>query len=75
MATCEQCDAEFDVADARDEYNAEFGDDADYDEDFGGDVCASCAISQTDSNIELGRAIDMMNGEEEYDAEHVERWL
>jgi hypothetical protein len=36
---------------------------------------ADCAIPDTQSNINIGKAIDMMNGEEVYDEDFVKRWL
>jgi hypothetical protein len=72
---CLSCGTQFDVSDARSEYNTEFNDELDYDEDTGGEICANCGISETQSNIDLGRAIFMMNGDEDYDAEHVEKYL
>ena len=75
MEKCCRCEKMFNVSDAREEYNAEFGGAPDYDEEFGGEVCADCAISDTHSNMNLGKAIDMMNGDEDYDADHVEKYL
>lgn len=76
MDKCDRCGTRFDVSDAREEYNEEFGRDSgiDYD-DFGGGVCANCAISQSQSEIDLGRAIQMWNGDEDYDADHVGKSL
>jgi hypothetical protein len=71
METCSECGTEFDIADERSEYNAHFGGDLDYDEDAGGGTCAGCAIAIAESNIDLGRAIDMMNGDEDYDDDFV----
>ena len=75
MSTCDHCQTEFDVDSARTEYNSEFNGELDYDEDYEGQVCASCAISQSQSNIDHGRAIQMMNGDEDYDESHVEKYL
>lgn len=75
MEKCCRCEKIFNVSDARKEYNAEFGEDLDFDENYGNEVCADCAICDTESNINLGKAIDMMNGEEDYDADHVEKYL
>jgi hypothetical protein len=78
MTTCVSCGTSFDVSDARDQYRSEFGgaaDEGEYDEQFGGEVCANCAISETESNLNAGRAIMMMNGDEDYDEKHVERYL
>ncbi|SEB55575.1 hypothetical protein SAMN04489806_1095 [Paramicrobacterium humi] len=75
MARCTECGTLFDIDDARDDYNAEFNGELDYDEDFVGTKCGNCAISQSASEINVGAAIDMMNGEIEYDADHVEKYL
>jgi hypothetical protein len=48
----------------------------DYDADHGGGLCFDCAIpAEAASNMDLGRAIMMMNGDEDYDADHVEKYL
>ncbi len=75
MKKCCKCGKKFNVSDAREEYIAEFGIDEEYDEEYGGEVCADCAISETQSNVNAGKAIDMMNGEEDYDDEHVKNYL
>ncbi|MCB5294187.1 hypothetical protein [Arthrobacter sp. SO3] len=77
MATCDECKKEFDVGVERDEFNIEFPeDDIDYDEEIeGGPQCASCVGSRIESNNNVGRAIDMMNGDEDYDGDHVEKYL
>ncbi|WP_143110704.1 hypothetical protein [Streptomyces sp. cf124] len=74
MTTCIECTTEFDVEEARAEYNSEFGGELDYDE-YGAGHCASCAISETESNMNHGRAILMMNGEEDYDDDFVQNNL
>ena len=53
----------------------EFDGELNYDEEYGGQLCADCAISDTSSNINLGRAIDMMNGDEDYDDDFVREHL
>lgn len=40
-----------------------------------GEVCSDCSISKFDSEINVGRAIMMMNGDEDYDEDHVEKYL
>lgn len=74
MSQCGNCGKPFDVDDAREEYNAEFQGDPDYDEHAEG-LCGPCALEEVGSNISAGRAIDMMNGEEAYDDAFVQRWL
>ena len=44
MKKCCRCEKKFDVSDAREEYNTEFGGKIDYDEEYGSEVCADCAI-------------------------------
>lgn len=75
MAKCCVCGKRFNVKDARSEYNSEFDGGLDYDDDFEGEVCADCAISTSQSNMNLGQAIDMMNGEEDYDDDFVKKYL
>jgi hypothetical protein len=67
----------FSVSKARSEYDAKFRNKglAAYDEAFGGEVCANCAISQTGSDVNRGRAILMMSGDEDYDDDFVGEWL
>jgi hypothetical protein len=75
MPNCAQCGKQFDPSDAKSEYEAEFGSDLDYTESYGGEVCGDCAISQSQSDMNLGRAIDMMNSEEAYDEDFVREHL
>lgn len=75
MKRCAECGESFDVDDARDDYNEAFKGELDYDEDFAGEKCGTCAVAQSESEINIGLAIDMMNGETNYDAEHVEKYL
>jgi hypothetical protein len=70
MEKCLNCGSAFSVSAVRDEYNLVLNGEGDYDEDHGGGLCFDCAIpSDVASNINLGRAIDMMNGDEGYDAD------
>ncbi|MEY9889223.1 hypothetical protein ABIA31_002871 [Catenulispora sp. MAP5-51] len=75
MVTCGMCQEPFDVEEARDEYQSEFGEGVDYGEQYGGGACADCAISDTNSNYNTGLAIVMMNGDADYDDEHVQNYL
>jgi hypothetical protein len=75
MAKCGECGTEFDVSEARAEYKAEYSDEIDYDEQFEGGLCGQCAINQTESWSNAGNAILMMNGDMDYDADHVEKYL
>jgi len=72
---CTRCGAEFDVDEARDEYNSEFDGSISYDEEYDGDVCANCAISEANSYMNVGKAIDMMNGDADYDDDFVKNHL
>ena len=76
MAKCLNCGDRFSVPAARNAYNEVLDGDGDYDEDHGGDLCFDCAIPpDVASNMNLGRAIMMANGDEDYDADHVEKYL
>lgn len=72
--TCGICEQPFDVADARADYNAEW-EGADYDDEIEGGLCGGCAISKSSSELAHGQAIQMMNGEIDYDDDHVTEWL
>jgi hypothetical protein len=66
----------FSVPAARNAYNEVLDAEGDYDEDHGGDLCFDCAIPpDVASNMNLGHAIMMLNGDEDYDADHVEKYL
>jgi hypothetical protein len=80
MATCDLCRKSFEVSETRDEYNWHFrkAGGVDYDEQYPSDegsACASCAISQSESFMNTGAAILMVNGELDYDDEHVTDFL
>ncbi|MEU0559478.1 hypothetical protein [Dactylosporangium sp. NPDC006015] len=76
MAKCGTCEQEFDLSDARQEFaTTEYGDETDYDRHFDGELCGECAISQANSWFNAGSAILMMNGDMDYDADHVEKYL
>jgi hypothetical protein len=78
MAKCCRCGKRFNVSEARDEYIAEFNGEIDgdtFDDTYGHEVCAECAIADSYSNINIGKAIDMWNGDEDYDADHVKKYL
>lgn len=70
MAKCLNCGETFDAATVREDYDELVGD-GDYDDD----LCTGCAIPDWESNANLGRAIMMMNGEEDYDDDFVQKWL
>ncbi|MFD3676052.1 hypothetical protein [Streptomyces sp. NPDC058613] len=58
MAKCVECGTTFKIEDARNEYNEEFDGDPDFDEHWGeGNVCGSCAATETSSLISQGNAI------------------
>lgn len=76
MAICSMCGNRFNLSKTRQEYYDEFAGDPDYDEIYeDGDVCADCAIPDTHGNMAIGMAIDMVNGEEDYDDNFVQKWL
>lgn len=76
MTKCDECGNVFSVSEARSAYNsANAGDGLDYDEYHGGGRCFDCATSEDEANLNHGRAVLMMANEEEYDAEHVEKYL
>jgi hypothetical protein len=76
MANCLNCGASFSTVATRDAYNEVLDGEGDYDADHGGGLCFDCAIpAEAASNMDLGRAIMMMNGDEDYDADHVEKYL
>ncbi|MFG2812360.1 hypothetical protein [Streptomyces sp. NPDC048410] len=66
MPKCVECGKDFDIEDARKEYNDEFNGDPDfYDDRFGdGEFCGSCAATETGSLIKQGEAI--LGGEDYY---------
>jgi hypothetical protein len=75
MATCDECGTYFEPANARVEYETEFGEGFDYVEDYEETTCGHCAIADSESLMNQGRAIMMMNGDEDYDDKFVEEWL
>jgi hypothetical protein len=70
MAKCLNCGETFNASTVRGDYDDLVGDG-----EYNDDLCAGCAIPEWESNVNIGRAIMMMNGEEAYDAGHVEKWL
>ncbi|MFE6521083.1 hypothetical protein [Streptomyces sp. NPDC057794] len=72
---CARCEKAFDVEAARTEYNDWFDGDLDYDEHYAGEVCADCAVPDSEGLINQGRAIFMMNGDEDYDDDFVRMYL
>ena len=66
MAKCDECQAEVNIHEAREAFRSEFGEQLDYDE-YGAGRCGGCAISFVDSISDHGRAIMMVNGDEDYD--------
>ncbi|WP_158686604.1 hypothetical protein [Streptomyces griseoflavus] len=77
MQKCGECGTEFDIEDARKEYNAEFNGSPDYyDDEYGaGELCGGCAASATSSALNHGNAILMMNGDVDYDDDFVQKYL
>lgn len=77
MAKCNRCGKKFKMSEARDSYNDHFDGELDYDEDYGKDdpVCDLCAISESESQMSVGRANLMTSGDDDYDDGFVDRWL
>lgn len=79
MAKCLNCGKEFNVSDTRMEFNDALDGEYNYDQEIGGSLCFDCAIYDYDpeyvSNDNLGTAIQMMNGDEDYDDDFVNKWL
>ena len=71
-----ECGTEFDVSEERDQYQSEPGVAEDeYDDLHGGGWCAACAIVRAEGLGNQGRAIFMMNGDEDYDDDFVQKHL
>lgn len=79
MAKCLNCEKRFNVSEARKEFNDALDGEYNYDSEIGGTLCFDCAIYDYDpeysSNSNLGKAIQMMNGDEDYDDDFVNEWL
>lgn len=78
MAICRRCGAEFDVDDARSEFNSnpEFTD-IDYDDQFpGGDYCYDCAEELTIENLDAGAALmfELETGRPREDRDDLFNW-
>ena len=55
MAKCLHCNKRFNVKDAREDFNSYYRGGMDYDDQYPeNDICAKCAIEETDSNISAG---------------------
>jgi hypothetical protein len=70
MTRCLNCGETFDAAAVRGDYDELVGDG-----EYSDELCAGCAIPDWESNKNLGRAIMMMNGDEDYDDDFVQEWL
>lgn len=76
MAKCVICGNRFKVGEARAEYDARFYSYIFYDDSYPEhNYCALCAIGETEGFINEGAAIDMMNGDLDYDDDFVKEWL
>lgn len=76
MTRCAECEAEFNVSEARAQYQSEPGvAEGEYDDLHGGQWCADCAIDRAEDLGNHGNAILMMNGDVDYDDDHVEKYL
>lgn len=73
VAKCLNCGDQFAVSQVRAEYEQygdEFGDG-----DYSPDLCSDCLMPRLMSVADQGRAIMMMNGDEDYDDDFVQKWL
>ena len=76
MPRCVVCGDKFKVSEARSEFDSRFPSDISYEDSYPDhDYCASCAIAETEGLINQGAAVDMMNGDLDYDDEFVKKWL
>ena len=76
MPRCIVCGNSFKLRDAREEYESRFNGELIYDEDYPDhDYCATCAIGESENLMNQGAAIDMMNGDADYDDDFVKEWL
>lgn len=73
MRKCQDCGEPFDVADDKetyDEYKDEFES-----QPYSPYDCVSCLIPDVGSNRSLGAAIQMLNGDADYEADAVDKWF
>ena len=75
MARCVICGVKFKVSEARSEFNSRFPADMFYDVFPENNFCGTCAIGEAETSMNQGAAIDMMNGDLEYDDDFVKEWL
>ncbi|MET4079534.1 hypothetical protein [Janibacter sp. UYMM211] len=76
MAICKNCGEDFDVPTVRAAYDEMLDGEGDYDTDDGGDRCLDCSLpDHVAGALAHGQAIMMVNGEMDYDEEHVENHL
>ena len=76
MARCCVCGDSFKLREVRSEFDSRFPSDMSYDELYPNhDYCLDCAISDTESLMSQGAAIDMVNGDISYDDDFVKKWL
>jgi hypothetical protein len=73
MAKCLNCGTRFDVPAVRAEYE-EHGEEPG-EGGYNDDLCAGCAMPGLESTANAGRAVLMMNGDEDYDDDFVQKWL
>jgi hypothetical protein len=70
MGKCAWCKMEFDVSEARRNYNRTFKEAADYDDDFPSkDVCFFCASRETSGNIAEGEEIIELMGSHDWESD------
>ncbi len=79
MAKCRNCGKKFNVSEVRQEFNDALDGKYNYDTEIGGILCFDCAVhnydSEYESNSNSGRAILMMNDDEDYDDDFVNKWI
>lgn len=75
MAKCSECGTRYSKGDVANEFESYFDGEVEYDQDDYDGLCADCAIAQAESWEGVGHAIDMMNGDEDYDQDVVDKWL
>lgn len=76
ICICGRCGNAFDPEDSKMRYESYFNGELDWDDDYSDNtVCADCAIAESESLINQGSAIMMMNGDEDYDDDFVNKWL
>jgi hypothetical protein len=74
VATCLNCGKKFAVSAVRADWE-EFGEEYGEEDEYNDDLCSDCAMPSLQGVMNHGRAILMMNGDEDYDGDFVDEWL